>query len=271
MNEDALDIGRSALELADEAIDFAAELGVTASRLDAGTTIVDLGIEATGSLDAGLLLAAARRGGQLAAEVHLEAIGPHAWPSVEATTTHPDSCRSVTTTESVAGYTISGPGVVGETDPFAVVTAIGTEPVDEESAAALASMVGVPPEDLYVLALSPGSPAWRVDAAVDALEAATAAVAEVASVSRVREAIVSAPLPPASADPAVARAVAGTVRQAGARVHLVVDRVGDGPVDVHPAGDANQVPAVMTVASPGGGARSIGELDEDTLTDAIEP
>ncbi|MFD1514927.1 methenyltetrahydromethanopterin cyclohydrolase [Halomarina rubra] len=50
-------LNRMALELVDEAIEFADELAVDAYELDNGATVVDFGIDALGGVEAGLLLA----------------------------------------------------------------------------------------------------------------------------------------------------------------------------------------------------------------------
>ena len=50
-------INRSAVELVDEALDFAEELGIVATELDCGATVLDFGVETDGGIEAGLMLA----------------------------------------------------------------------------------------------------------------------------------------------------------------------------------------------------------------------
>ena len=50
-------INRMAIELVDEAIDFADELRVDAYELDSGATVLDFGVDAEGGIEAGMLLA----------------------------------------------------------------------------------------------------------------------------------------------------------------------------------------------------------------------
>mgnify|MGYP002760241048 FL=1 len=50
-------INRTAIELVDEALDFAGELDVAGYELDNGATVIDFGVDATGGVEAGLLMA----------------------------------------------------------------------------------------------------------------------------------------------------------------------------------------------------------------------
>ena len=50
-------INRSAIELVDEALDFADELGIAATELGCGATVIDFGVAVDGGIEAGLMLA----------------------------------------------------------------------------------------------------------------------------------------------------------------------------------------------------------------------
>lgn len=260
-------VGESALELAEEAIDFAPELGTSARRLDAGTTVIDLGVDADGTLEAGLLLASLRRGGLLAAEIRIGSVGSHTWPVLEATTGHPDLLARLAHTESVEAWTVSGPGLAGHHDPFAVVSAQGEEAIAEAGAAAIAASVGVGTQELYIATVSPGSSSWRVDAAAATLEATINAANDVLEGSSITEALVQAPLPPAMDDGAAAVDVARATRRFGTRIHLrVPDRLEPetNPVDRLTAEMAD-APAAMTLVDESGTILSAGEQDLEHL------
>ena len=56
-------LNRMAVELVDEAIDFADELAIEVQELDNGAMVLDFGVEAVGGIEAGLLLAEIQTGG----------------------------------------------------------------------------------------------------------------------------------------------------------------------------------------------------------------
>lgn len=266
-----LEVGRTALELADEAIDFAAELDVASRRLDGGTTVVDLGIEAPGSRDAGLLLAAARRGGAIAAELGVRDLDTLAWPFVEMSCDHPLVAQHLATTERIGPLHVSGPGADGQHDPFAVVVAYGTEPIDESAASSIAEAIGTDTGELYVLTAAPGSIAWGVDAAVETLSVSTRAVEEAIDDGSVTDAVVEAPAVPAMDDPDDASDLGVQCRRLAGRAHLGVSG------DVVPQEVAEEAisprnedgPAVVTVVDRHGRAASAGAPDHGRLADEL--
>lgn len=261
-DETALDAGQTALELADEAIDFAAELNVAATRTDSGATVVDLGIDARGSLDAGLLFSSVRRGGLVAAEVTVDALDGHVWPTVEATTGHPDLVCELTQTDEVDEWLISGPGLHGHHEPFAVVTAIGDAVPDDAGAGAIASAIGVSPDALYVVVARPGSMAWGVDAAMAGLDVTVDIVREDTTITA---AVAAIPVPPTDVDGDRSTELADVCRQLGGRVHLRVD-------DAPEAIDAASLPvATLTLAGADGTVETVGSVDDGDLTDLLAP
>lgn len=251
-DEVGLDVGRSALELADEAIDFGAELDTDASRLEGGTTVIDLGVETDGTMDAGLLFAALRRGGLIATEVRIDALGAHTWPYLEATTGHPALARELAASRQVGTWSVSGPGLAGHQDPFAVVTAVGTEPVDEAGASEIADELGVSTDDLYVVTTAPGSIAWSVDAAMSTLETAIDTIS-----ATVSECALEVPLPPAVNAPDTAADLADSCRALGARVHLRLSSSLDEPL----SSLDGDVPGTLTTVDDQGRVETIGERD----------
>lgn len=269
----SLPVARTALELADEAIDFAAELGVAVDRLDGGTTVIDCGIETTGSLDAGVLLAAIRRGGLVATDLDVGAIDDHVWPAVATTADQPVAATRLAATERIANRRISGPAVAGAIDPFGVVVAIGEEPIDEAAATAIAEAVDVDTGELYVVTAAPGSVAWGIDAAVSTLSAATVPIDESIDDGSVVRAMVEAPTVPAMVDGATARERAVAFRRLAGRAHVAID--GDvspkAVVETALSPRREDGPAVVTVVDGRGRVASTGSVDARRLADDLPP
>jgi len=82
-------INRSAVELVDEALDFAEELGVVPTELDCGATVIDFGVAADGGIEAGLMLADIQTAGLATIYTQMDQIGGAPIPYVELTTDHP--------------------------------------------------------------------------------------------------------------------------------------------------------------------------------------
>ena len=82
-------LNRMALELADEALDFAEELDVGAFELDNGATVLDFGVEHTGGVEAGLLLAELQTAGLATVQTRVGEVGNGTVPYVESSTDHP--------------------------------------------------------------------------------------------------------------------------------------------------------------------------------------
>lgn len=264
-DEEIPDVGRSALELADEAIDFATELQTEAYRLSVGTTVIDLGHEVSGSLDAGLLLATLNRGGLIASEIRLGEIGPHPWPVFEVTTSHPHLSWQLTACNTIGEWQVSGPGVAGHHDPFAVVVALGNEPVDDAGASAIAEALDVATEELYIVSCPPGSIAWTVEMAAITLEETVDAVTERDEMT-ISSVAFETPIAPTRAGPDIARELAAACRYLGGRAHVRVEgRLDDADSIADDSG-----PAVLTLVDEDGSIQTSGATDLDGLGDLLE-
>ncbi|KYH26107.1 methenyltetrahydromethanopterin cyclohydrolase [Halalkalicoccus paucihalophilus] len=82
-------LNRMALELVDEAIDFADELDLIVSELDGETTVLDFGVEAEGGLEAGLLLVEIQTAGLATVQTRMDEVGGVPMPFVEFSTDQP--------------------------------------------------------------------------------------------------------------------------------------------------------------------------------------
>lgn len=82
-------INRMAIELVDEALDFADELNIAAYELDSGATVLDFGIEADGGVEAGLLLSEIQTAGLATVQTRMDEVAGAPFPYVELSTDHP--------------------------------------------------------------------------------------------------------------------------------------------------------------------------------------
>ncbi|ESS11324.1 MAG: methenyltetrahydromethanopterin cyclohydrolase [uncultured archaeon A07HR60] len=82
-------INRTAIELMDEALDFAGELDVVPRELDCGATVIDFGVAAPGGIEAGLLLAETQTAGLASLQTSMDRVAGAPIPHVELTTDHP--------------------------------------------------------------------------------------------------------------------------------------------------------------------------------------
>ena len=82
-------INRMALELVDEAMDFADELAVEPVELSNGATAIDFGVDATGGYEAGLLLAEIQTGGLATVQTETGEIDGAPIPHATLHTDHP--------------------------------------------------------------------------------------------------------------------------------------------------------------------------------------
>ncbi|RBI61767.1 methenyltetrahydromethanopterin cyclohydrolase [halophilic archaeon] len=82
-------LNRMALELVDEAIDFAEELNVAAYELDSEATVLDFGVETDGGVEAGLLLAELQTAGLATVQTRMDEVAGAPLQYVELSTDHP--------------------------------------------------------------------------------------------------------------------------------------------------------------------------------------
>lgn len=82
-------INRSAIELLDEALEFAGELNIDAYELDSGATVVDFGVEEDGGFEAGLFLTEIQTAGLASVHTSMGSINGTPRPYVELSTDNP--------------------------------------------------------------------------------------------------------------------------------------------------------------------------------------
>lgn len=172
------DTARTALELADEAIDFAPDIGIDIDRREAGATVLDFGAAEAGH-EAGLLLAELHHGGAIAVDLRARTIDGRTWPVLDLSTDQPRVAVACVDWQSVpeTDVAISGPGCRDTTDDFAVVVTEEREP-SPGVVSAIARQVGVDPAQLYLAVAPPVTPAWFVDRASRVLDRTMAAIEE---------------------------------------------------------------------------------------------
>jgi len=100
-------LNRMAVELVDEAIDFADELAIEVAELDNGAVVLDFGVEAVGGIEAGLLLSEIQTGGLATVQTGVGEIAGAPLTHVETSTDHPAMARYV------AGEAKEGVGLGG--------------------------------------------------------------------------------------------------------------------------------------------------------------
>lgn len=82
-------LNRNAVELVDEALDFAEELDVAAYELDSGATVLDFGVDVDGGVEAGLLLSEIQTAGIATVQSRLGEVAGTPRQYVELATDHP--------------------------------------------------------------------------------------------------------------------------------------------------------------------------------------
>jgi methenyltetrahydromethanopterin cyclohydrolase len=184
-------LNRMAIELADEALEFADELGVEPHELENGATVIDVGVEADGGIEAGLLLTELQTGGLATVQTRMDEVAGAPLPQVEVTTDHPGLALLGS---QKAGWEVrvedfeglgSGPAralVAEETEFQAMdyadafdlaVLAVEADVLPTAAAAAeVADRAGVAPEAVYLPAYRTASVAGSVSGAGRAAELA---------------------------------------------------------------------------------------------------
>ncbi|WP_129112965.1 methenyltetrahydromethanopterin cyclohydrolase [Halegenticoccus tardaugens] len=235
-------INRMAIELVDEALDFADELGMVAYELDSGATVLDFGVDADGGIEAGLLLTEIQTAGLATIQTRMGDVAGAPLPHVELATDHPGVALLGS---QKAGWELefgdfdglgSGPAraLVGEETDFERLgyydefdlTVLAVESVDlptDEVAAHVADLAGVAETAVFLPAYATGSVAGSVSIAARAAELAVFRLSElgydpldVLSVSG------SAPVAPVSYDEGVAMGRTNDALAYGGRVYLHV-------------------------------------------------
>jgi methenyltetrahydromethanopterin cyclohydrolase len=236
-------LNRMALELVDEAMDFADELAVEAHELDGGGTVLDFGVAATGGYEAGLLLAEIQTGGL--ATVQTES-GDVTGAPIPHATLHTDHPALALLCSQKAGWEVStdsfeglgsGPAraLVAEEDEFrrigyadafefATLCLEADELPDDSVAEHVAETCGVDPGSVFLPTFRTDSITGSVALAARAGEMAAFRLAELGydplDILTVHG---SAPVAPVAGDYETAVARTNDALAYGARVHLTVD------------------------------------------------
>ncbi|GAB3034665.1 methenyltetrahydromethanopterin cyclohydrolase [Natronobiforma cellulositropha] len=235
-------LNRMAIELVDEALEYAEELGVGAYELENGTTVLDFGQEFAGGIEAGLLLTEVQTAGLATPGRGLDTIGGATVPYIELSSDQPALsflCSQKASweleTEDFSGLG-SGPAraLVAEEDEFQRIgyvdafdlTALAVETDQrptETAAAQVADLCEVEPTSIYLLTFPTASVAGSVTNAARAAELATFRLSELGyDPLEIVSASGRAPVAPVAADEATAIARTNDAIAYGGRAHLVV-------------------------------------------------
>jgi methenyltetrahydromethanopterin cyclohydrolase len=298
----------TALDLVDEAIDFADELGVAVHNLGNDAVVIDFGVDAEGGIEAGLLLSEIVTGGLATVQTRLGTVAGTPLTHVELATDHP---RLALLRSAMADWQPALTDAVGS-GPARLLAENGTHEADHEesfdfavlaletdvlpgepAAEDVASRCDVPTSGVFVPAVSLGSVAGAVSVAARAAEVAVFRLAHLGyDTSRIVSATGSAPVPPVAGDRETALVRANDAIAHGGRVNLVVeeafDRAGEVPFgatdfggasmerafadagwDLHEVPESAFAPAEVTIDVRGGTTRHVGERDEDRLATVL--
>ncbi|MFW5959231.1 MAG: methenyltetrahydromethanopterin cyclohydrolase [Natronomonas sp.] len=236
-------LNRMALELVDEAIDFADELAIEVHELDNGAMVLDFGVEVAGGVEAGLLLTEIQTGGLSTVQIGIETIGDAPLTHVETATDHPALallCSQKAGWEvSVDGFEGLGSGparaLVAEEEEFQrvgyrdgsdfAVLAIESESLPNEAVAEhVAKLAEVPVSSVFLPTFSTASLTGSVVLAGRAAEVTAFRLSELGyDPLDMRSMVGSAPVAPVAADEATAMARTNDALAYGSRVHATVD------------------------------------------------
>jgi len=191
MPETILDVNDRALGHLKEMIALSKEFRVEATRLSNGSTLVDAGVRAVGGISAGLVLARVSTGGLATATLTIDSYGRLALPTLHVATDEPYLATMVCQLP-IQGFTVgaftamcSGPGKVFLRKPNWVFR---SEKYEDRSRSAvfifqsdrlpdlqvadhLSAKAKLPPEGVYMIALSTASLTGAVLVASMAMEA----------------------------------------------------------------------------------------------------
>jgi methenyltetrahydromethanopterin cyclohydrolase len=235
-------LNRMAIELADEALEFATELNVGAYELEDGATVIDFGVEASGGLEAGMLLAELQTAGLATVQTRMDEVAGAPIPHVELATDRPAHallCSQKAGWElSVDGFEGLGSGparalvaeeaafaAVGYTDAFdlTVLTVEADSLPTEAVAQHVADRTDVNTQSVYLPAYRTASLAGSVSGAARVAELAVFRLFELGyDPTDVITASGSAPVPPVPAAEATAMGRTNDAVVYGGQVHLTV-------------------------------------------------
>jgi methenyltetrahydromethanopterin cyclohydrolase len=236
-------LNRMALELVEEAIEFADELSITITELDNGATVLDFGHDVAGGIEAGLLLAEIQTAGLATIQNRLDEVAGAPIPHIDVTTDRPALallCAQKAGWEiDIEGFDglASGPGRalladediftrVGYDDEFDfAVLAVESDDLPHEAVAErVANRTGVEPNAVFLPTFPSASLSGSVTAAARAAELATVRLADLGyDPLDIRSVSANAPVAPVAGEEASAIALANDALAYGGRVHLTVD------------------------------------------------
>ncbi|WP_254840740.1 methenyltetrahydromethanopterin cyclohydrolase [Natronomonas marina] len=240
-------LNRMAVELADEAIDFADELAIEVHELDNGAVVLDFGVEAVGGIEAGLLLAEIQTGGLATVQTGVDEVAGAPLTHVETTTDHPALallCAQKAGWElSVEGFEGLGSGparaLVAEEEEFQrvgyrdaadfAVLAVESDALPGEAVAEhVAEMTGVPVSSVFLPTFSTASVTGSVALASRAAELAVFRLSELGyDPLDVLSVAGAAPVAPVAEDDEAAMARTNDALAYGGQVHVTVDAAFD--------------------------------------------
>lgn len=235
-------LNRLAIELVDEALEYATELNVGGFDLENEATVLDFGVDFDGGIEAGLLLAEIQTAGLATLGRDLDVVGGAPIPYVEVSTDQP--ALSLLCSQK-AGWELStddfeglgsGPAraLVAEEDEFRhigysdafdlTVLAIESDEVPTEAIAdQVANRTGLDPNGVFLLAYSSASIVGSVVNAARAAELATFRLWELGyDPMDVVSATGRAPVAPVAADERTAIGRTNDAIAYGGSAHLVV-------------------------------------------------
>lgn len=242
-----------ALELADEAIEFAEELGIRPRQLEAGPTVIDCSPANGGTYEAGLLLAELRHAGNLVLDCRLDRLAERTWPICHGIIERPHAALASTgRPREIAGWEVGGPGIAAATDSFAVVIARGNATMEDEEALEIASALQSEPEQLYIATVSEQS----IPGTFDTIAARMADVCrrfEEELTAEITTMFYQVPMPLQSTTDGVERAIE-CAGEAFLRIHPTLD-------DVDEAWTQQSTPAAVTCVDKSGAHLTTGSPD----------
>lgn len=235
-------LNRNAIELVDEAIDFAGELNVAVSELASGAMVLDFGVEADGGIEAGLLLTEIQTAGIATVQTRMDTVANATLPHVEVSTDHPALallCSQKSGWElAIDGFEGLGSGparaLVGEESEFErvgyydefdlTVLAIESDQLPDEAVVeAIAERAGVENSGVFLPTYPTASAVGSVTAAARAAELATFRLSELGyDPTDVLSAAGSAPVAPVAGDEATAMGRTNDAIAYGGRAYLRV-------------------------------------------------
>ena len=236
-------LNRMAIELVDEAIDFADELTVDVHPLEGDAAALDFGVAVPGGLEAGLLLVEITTAGLATVSARVEDVAGVPLTHVDLATDHPALSLLCA---GKAGWELavedfqglgSGPAraLVAEEDVFGrlgyrddfdmAVLAVETDALPGENVAAtVAERAGVPESAVFIAAYRSASLTGSVMGAARAAELATFRLSELGyDPAEVRSVSARAPVPPVPLEEETAMARATDAVAYGGAVHLTLE------------------------------------------------